>query len=88
MTHTNPGVRERKKSVVGTDVIEELVGMDFEDAREIACTVEGCAYRFLREYDLKRHLVSNHNRAVRVAGIEGDGDSWSDTLRADRATFN
>jgi general transcription factor IIIA len=75
MTHTNPGVRERKKSVVETDVIDELVGMDFEDKRDIACTVEGCDYRFLREYDLKRHLASNHKQTVGVAGVEGDGDS-------------
>ena len=40
-------------------------GYDTESGREIVCLVQGCSYRFLREYDLEIHLQSRHGLADR-----------------------
>jgi general transcription factor IIIA len=57
-------VRTRKKLVKDVDVIDEIAGTGYEDSgREIECSVEGCEFRFVRDFDLKRHLMSTHQQA-------------------------
>jgi len=81
MTHTNPPLpRERKKNTVGdTDIIDELVGMEYGgDTRDIECPVDGCEFRFSRDYDLKRHLASNHKQNGTELDVDRDSDSGVD----------
>lgn len=42
--------------------IEELTGQAYDElqGRNILCTIEGCPYKFFREYDLEVHLKSKH----------------------------
>lgn len=62
LTHTQPATsREIKKVVRAVDLLDEIAGTRYEDTgREICCTIEGCEWRFTREYDLRRHLKSFH----------------------------
>lgn len=41
--------------------LEALVGLDYVNAREISCPVESCKRRFMRQYDLDRHMESTHS---------------------------
>ncbi|CAG8639313.1 2859_t:CDS:1, partial [Acaulospora morrowiae] len=41
--------------------LEHLTGFGYERGRKIECTVEGCKYKFKRQYDLSRHLKSMHS---------------------------
>ncbi len=38
-----------------------LVGLEYASEREFQCPVEGCGRRFVRTYDLDRHLQSMHS---------------------------
>jgi general transcription factor IIIA len=61
LTHTQPGrPRERKKTPKELDLFDQLAGGESEEERKIGCSVEGCDYRFFREYDLRRHLAAMH----------------------------
>lgn len=63
LTHTRPAPPRVRKVVREAGIIDELAGMGVDDTeRNINCTVEGCDWRFTREYDLKRHLASFHQR--------------------------
>lgn len=41
--------------------LQNLVGLDYVEGREIECPVEGCGRRFGRTYDLDRHLQAVHS---------------------------
>ena len=59
-THTNPAPpRERKRVIKEVGLIDGIVGTG-DTGRDIACQVQGCDYKFTRNYDLKRHLASMH----------------------------
>ena len=62
LVHTQPALpKERKKRVKVIDLVDEIVGTGYEESgRDINCTMEGCQWRFTRDHDLKRHLVSMH----------------------------
>ena len=62
LTHTHPALpKERKKKVKVIDLVDEIVGTGYEESgRDIICSVAGCQWRFTRDHDLKRHLVSIH----------------------------
>ena len=61
LTHTQPAPpRERKKTPKQPDLLDELAGIGEDESRKIPCSVEGCDYRFMREYDLQRHLAALH----------------------------
>lgn len=62
LTHTMPApVRTRKRVTKEVGVIDEIAGTGYEaTGRDIACIVDGCEWRFTREYDLQRHLGSMH----------------------------
>ena len=64
LTHTMPApIRTRKKLVKDVDLIDEIAGTGYEGSgREIECFIEGCEWRFAREFDLKRHLMSVHQQ--------------------------
>jgi hypothetical protein len=78
LTHTQPAPpRERK--VRKTRIIDAIAGIAGDElARNIVCLVEGCDRRFLRDYDLRRHVASVHKgeqgtteeREVTYVGIE------------------
>jgi hypothetical protein len=72
--HTQPAPpRERKKIVKAVSTIDEIAGTGYEETgRDIMCTVTGCAYRFTREYDLKRHLASLHEDTKELEADEQD----------------
>jgi len=62
LVHTRPASpKGRKKKVKVIDLVDEIVGVGYEESgRDIICSVEGCQWRFTRDHDLKRHLVSLH----------------------------
>jgi general transcription factor IIIA len=62
LTHTQPAPpRERKRIVNETGIIDEIAGTGYEESgRDIVCIVSGCEWRFVKEYDLKRHMASMH----------------------------
>ena len=63
-THTQPAPPRVRKVVKEAGIINELAGTGYEDTgRDIDCTVEGCEWRFTRDYDLKRHLASFHQQS-------------------------
>jgi general transcription factor IIIA len=65
LTHTHPAPPRVRKVVKDVGLINELAGTGYEDTgRDIDCIVEGCEWRFTREYDLKRHLASFHQGKV------------------------
>jgi uncharacterized Zn-finger protein len=41
------------------DILKELSGLMDAEKRSIACTIEGCVYKFIRHHDLQVHL-QNH----------------------------
>ncbi|KAL1922341.1 uncharacterized protein VTP21DRAFT_9880 [Calcarisporiella thermophila] len=51
--------RKRKRE---TTAAEWVTGEGYEEERRLACTVEGCEYRFARNYDLERHVQSFHKQ--------------------------
>jgi general transcription factor IIIA len=72
LTHTMPVVRTRKRVTKDVGVIDEIAGTGYQDTgRDIPCTVDGCEWRFTRDYDLKRHIRSMHK--------ETNGDTNMDT---------
>lgn len=63
--HTQPVRRERNKITKKVSVVDEIAGTGYEETgRDIICTVTGCEWRFVRDYDLQRHLRSMHGNAV------------------------
>jgi general transcription factor IIIA len=77
LTHTQPAPpRERKKNGTKLSLIDEIAGTGYEKiGRDIRCTVADCEWRFIREYDLKRHLASAHlqgNHDIAENDIESD----------------
>jgi hypothetical protein len=63
LTHTQPASPRPRKVVKEVGIIDGLVGPGFEETeRSINCSVEGCEWRFTRDYDLNRHLASFHQR--------------------------
>lgn len=72
LCHTQPAPpRERKKLVKAVNALDEIAGTGYEETgRDIRCTVTGCAYRFTREYDLKRHLTSAHKEDTMASTVE------------------
>ncbi|KAJ3183244.1 hypothetical protein HDU85_002270 [Gaertneriomyces sp. JEL0708] len=64
-THEGPVQRkQRKDRIPRPDVLQLLTGHDYassDTGRRLACTIEGCLYKFRREYDLRRHLQSLHD---------------------------
>lgn len=57
-------------------MIDEIAGTGYDEStsRDIECTIEGCEWRFGREYDLQRHLASFH----KIPEQEGDSEMGSD----------
>jgi general transcription factor IIIA len=56
-----PRVRKKTKEV---GVIDEIAGTGYEETgRDIPCSVDGCEWRFTREYDLNRHVRSMHEKS-------------------------
>ncbi|KAF5099463.1 hypothetical protein D0Z03_001028 [Geotrichum reessii] len=41
-------------------IIDRITGSNYDAHRRIECPVEGCGYRFAREYDMKRHAKAVH----------------------------
>ena len=67
-------VGEEKAPCSGDEALMRLTGVGYEGGREIECSIQGCAHRFPREYDLQRHLHSQH-------GLEmSDIDQYDGTL--------
>lgn len=63
LTHTQPAPPRARKVVKQVGPLDGLVGPGFKDTeRKIDCSVEGCEWRFTRNYDLKRHLASFHQQ--------------------------
>jgi general transcription factor IIIA len=64
LTHTMPAVpRTRKKVTKEVGVMDEIAGTGYDlSGRDIPCSVDGCEWRFTREYDLQRHLGSLHKQ--------------------------
>ena len=64
LVHLKPPMqkqKERKGRVKEINLVDEIVGIGYEESgRDIVCSEEGCRWRFTRDYDLKRHLVSMH----------------------------
>lgn len=52
------GPKSAPKHVV--DPIAALTGLGYEQHREMACLVQGCRLRFMREYDRMLHLRAKH----------------------------
>lgn len=53
--------RSRESLTRQPTMIERISGSGYENTgREIPCIVETCNYRFAREYDLQRHVISLH----------------------------
>ena len=67
---------EEKSPCSGDEALMRLTGVGYEGGREIECSILGCAHRFPREYDLQRHLHSQH-------GLE-DSDIGQDHGTLDR----
>ena len=44
----------------GPSIIDRITGAGYDTNRRIECPVEGCGYRFAREYDMKRHAKAVH----------------------------
>jgi hypothetical protein len=44
----------------GHSIIDRITGSNYDAHRRIECPVEGCGYRFAREYDMKRHAKAVH----------------------------
>jgi general transcription factor IIIA len=64
--------KAKLEEVVEEGAIGQLTGLGYE-TRQISCTVAGCEWRFMREYDLEQHLLSKHQAAsttVDTRGIE------------------
>ena len=57
-------VGEEKATCSGDETLMRLTGVGYEGGREIECSIQGCAHRFPREYDLQRHLHSQHGLEV------------------------
>lgn len=53
-------VGEEKAPCSGDEALMRLTGVGYDGGREIVCSIQGCAHRFPREYDLQRHLHSQH----------------------------
>ena len=69
--HTQPAPqKERKKIVKAVSLIDEIAGTGYENGRDIICSVIGCEYRFMKEYDLKRHLASVHKEDTKESEAE------------------
>ncbi|KAA8898477.1 hypothetical protein TRICI_006539, partial [Trichomonascus ciferrii] len=50
-------------------MIERITGTGYADTgREIECMVQGCPYRFARQYDLRRHIASAHPDVDPITG--------------------
>ncbi|OCK74734.1 hypothetical protein K432DRAFT_409613 [Lepidopterella palustris CBS 459.81] len=50
-----------KKRGANPTTLSNLTGVGYEESgRNIPCLVEGCAYRFTRDYDLEIHLKATH----------------------------
>ncbi|CAG8704076.1 4606_t:CDS:2, partial [Scutellospora calospora] len=65
--HEHPRVRKVRKlnkdDKINRDVteIEHLTGFGYYNSgRNISCMVEGCEFMFKRQYDLSRHMKSQH----------------------------
>lgn len=60
VSNETPDKVSKSKPTKSSSVLEKLTGVGYDQSgRQILCLVPGCAYRFAREYDLERHLVSN-----------------------------
>ena len=57
-------VSEEKAPHSGDEALMRLTGVGYEGGREIECSIQGCAHRFPREYDLQRHLHSQHGLEI------------------------
>ncbi|CDO56836.1 similar to Saccharomyces cerevisiae YPR186C PZF1 Transcription factor IIIA (TFIIIA) [Geotrichum candidum] len=44
----------------GHSIIDRITGSNYDAHRRIECPVEGCGFRFAREYDMKRHAKAVH----------------------------
>ena len=71
-------------------VMARLTGVGYEEASGyIACLVEECDYRFMREYDHDIHLQSTHGLAdLEIQGLRAEKDGYGmlsneDTFAAD-----
>ena len=77
-------VDEGKAPCSGDEALMRLTGVGYEEGREIVCSVQGCAHRYQREYDLQRHLHSQHGMAVSDIGQHhGTLDRLSQTSSQD-----
>jgi general transcription factor IIIA len=76
--------RTRKKLVKDVGLIDEIAGTGYEGSgREIECVVEGCEWRFVREFDLKRHLTSVHEQDSLQMEDEDMEDDMEDDMEED-----
>ena len=74
-TPGQPGQRSkkkaRKKRTKMMNLAQKLTGHGYEDSgRDIECVVQGCAYRFYRMYDLRKHLGAMSAHAFDEAQVE------------------
>jgi hypothetical protein len=47
------------------EVLERLTGIKYAVKRQLACPVDGCKKRFMRDYDIERHIESFHPENVK-----------------------
>lgn len=48
----------------GPSMIDRITGAGYDANRRIECPVDGCGYRFAREYDMKRHAKAVHPQVL------------------------
>lgn len=67
--HGGGGGRAVRRLTREPTMIERISGTGYADTgREIECIVQGCMYRFARQYDLRRHLASAHPDVDPITG--------------------
>ena len=87
--HKQNRIKSYEKSNQGyqTSALTRLTGVGYgsENGRNIACLVQGCDYRFAREYDHEIHLQSRHGLAdleIQNLLLENENSSqppWQET---------
>lgn len=75
-------------------IIDRLAGSGYDAHRRIECPVDGCGYRFAREYDMKRHAKAVHplisiDELVAASRVSSESPSLVNTnLQTDSNQFN
>ena len=59
-THDKTKVVPEERMIKSYSLVDRLVGTDLEEQRPFICPVLPCTQRFIREFDLKRHLDAFH----------------------------